>query len=169
MNQQKSSKQAMQLKNLSILASIVAIGLSTTSFAFKAEAQKSNSLLVAQEQPTRGSRGDRFAEELGLNDTQKAQIEAIKNDTRAKMDAVLTPEQRALKQTAQQNRQGRRGGWKALNLSETQRNDMKRIREASKAEIKNVLTPEQQQKWEQMRQQKGNRRQQTPRPNNSPS
>lgn len=169
MNRKKSSKQAMQLKNLSILASIVAIGLSTTSFAFKAEAQKSNSLLVAQEQPTRGPRGDRFAEQLGLSDAQKARIQAIKNETRAKMDAILTPEQRALKQTAQQNGQGRRGGKNALNLTEAQKNQMKQIREASKAEIKNVLTPEQQQKWEQMRQRKGNRGQQTPRPNNSPS
>jgi periplasmic protein CpxP/Spy len=166
----ESSFQAMKLKNLSIFASIVAIGLSATSFAVKAQPLTSKSLLVAQEQPVKKPRGDRFAEQLGLDNDQKARIEAIMKDTHAKMDAVLTPAQRTQKQEAQQNRQaGKRGNWKALNLSQDQKNDMKRIREASKAQIQDVLRPDQKQKWEQLRQQKRDRRQQTPRPNTSPS
>jgi periplasmic protein CpxP/Spy len=164
----------MQLKKLSILASIVVIGLSTTSFTTKAEARRSNPLLVAQEQPARQPRG-RFEDKLGLTDAQKADMQAIKKRTQEKIDAILTPEQRAQKQAAQQNRQpgnrqaGKRGGWKALNLTESQKNDIKKVMEASKAEMQNVLTPEQKAQWEQMRQEKRSRRQQAPRPNNSPS
>jgi periplasmic protein CpxP/Spy len=159
----------MQLKKLSILASIVVIGLSATSFTTKAEARSENSLLVAQEQPAKAPR-ERFGEKLGLTDAQKAQMQAIKKDTRAKIDAILTPEQRAQKQAAQQNRQaGKRGGWKALNLTEDQKNQVKQIMEASKTQMQNILTPEQRTQWEQMRQEKRSRRQQTPRPNNSPS
>lgn len=159
----------MQLKKLSILASVVVIGLSATPFAVKAEAHKSNSLLVAQEQPAKAPR-ERFGDKLGLNDSQKAQIEAIMKDTRAKMDAVLTPEQRALKESARQNRQaGQRGERKPLNLTQDQKNQIKQIRESSKSQIQSILTPEQKQKWEQMRQQKRSYRQQTPKPNNSPS
>jgi protein CpxP len=161
-------QQAMQLKKLSILASIVVIGLSATSFTTKAEARRSNSLLVAQEQPAKAPR-ERFGEKLGLTDAQKAQMQAIKKDTRAKIDAILTPEQRAQKQAAQQNRQPGRGGWKALNLTEDQKNQVKQIMEASKTQMQNVLTPEQRTQWEQMRQEKRSRRQQAPRPNTSPS
>jgi periplasmic protein CpxP/Spy len=56
----------------------------------------------------RRGRGDRGFEALNLTADQRTQIEAVKNDTREQMDAILTPEQRQqLEQHRQQHEQRR--------------------------------------------------------------
>ncbi len=68
-----------------------------------------------------------------MTDAQKAQLSEICNNTRAEIEKVLTPKQRTQWETAKQNPQARRSGFKALNLSSDQRAQIKKIRETSKA------------------------------------
>ncbi|MDF5711722.1 MAG: P pilus assembly/Cpx signaling pathway, periplasmic inhibitor/zinc-resistance associated protein [Nostoc sp. S4] len=160
----------MKLKTLSLIAGAIALSLTTTSFAVVAQTASPSPLLLAQTpQKPKGPWAD-----LGLTDTQKSQIQAIQRDSRAKFEAVLTPEQKAkleaAKQARQANRQAgqrqpgqHRGGRKNfadLNLTEAQKTQMRQIRESEKQQIQAVLTPEQQQKLEQLHQNFKQRRQQ---------
>ncbi|MHC5829529.1 MAG: P pilus assembly/Cpx signaling pathway, periplasmic inhibitor/zinc-resistance associated protein, partial [Nostoc sp.] len=113
---------------------------------------------------------------MGLTDAQKTQIESIRRDSRTKMEAVFTPEQKAKLDAAKkahraewearkaqgQTGQGQRqpgqhhgrgkGDFADLNLSEAQKTEIRQIRESEKQQIQGVLTPEQRQKLEQLRQ-----------------
>jgi periplasmic protein CpxP/Spy len=144
---------------LSILAGIVALSLAAIPFAVNANTLTSQSQVVAQAVEGKPNRG-KFAQELGLTDTQKADLSEIRKNTRAEILKVLTPEQRTQWEAAKQNRQARRGGFKALNLSEDQKAQIKKIRQDSKADMEAVFTPEQKQKIEQMRQNRRSGRQQ---------
>lgn len=144
---------------LSVLAGIVALSITAIPFVAKANTLTSQSQIVAQTTDAKPNRG-KFAQELGLTDTQKAQLTKIRQDTRAAIENVLTPEQRTQWQAAKQNRQARRGGFKALNLSEDQRAQIKKIKETSKTQMEAVFTAEQKQKIQQMRQNGRERRQQ---------
>ncbi|MEH1871050.1 Spy/CpxP family protein refolding chaperone [Nostoc sp.] len=162
----------MKLKALSLVAGAFALTLSATSFAVNAQTASPSPVLLAQTpQKERGP-----WKELGLTDAQQTQIQAIHRDSRTKMEAVLTPEQKtkleaakqahraewqarkAQGQTGQNQRQpgqhhGRpKGDFADLNLSEIQKNEIKQIRESEKQQIQAVLTPEQRQKLEQFRQ-----------------
>jgi periplasmic protein CpxP/Spy len=156
--------ESMNPKNLSIVASLFAFSLTVIPFAAKADVFTSHSQIVAQSQPAKKDQKanfEKFAQELGLTDSQKSDFARIRTNTRTKIDAILTPEQRQQRQAASQNRQeGRNRGFKALNLSETQKTDIKQIMQASKAEMEALLTPEQKQKFEQLRQTRRDRRQQ---------
>ncbi|MCC5602592.1 Spy/CpxP family protein refolding chaperone [Nostoc favosum] len=154
----------MKLKALSLVAGAIALTLTATSFAVDAQTASPSPVLLAQTpQKERGP-----WKELGLTDAQKNQIQAIKRDSRTKMEAVLTPEQKAKLEAAKQARQAQRqagqrrgkGGYADLNLSETQKTQMRQIRESEKQQIQAVLTPEQRQKLEQFRQNAPSRPQQ---------
>ncbi|MEH2067177.1 MAG: P pilus assembly/Cpx signaling pathway, periplasmic inhibitor/zinc-resistance associated protein [Nostoc sp.] len=155
----------MKLKTLSLIAGAIALSLTTTSFAVVAQTASPSPLLLAQTpQKPKGPWA-----ELGLTDTQKSQIQSIRRDSRAKYEAVLTPEQKAKLEAAKQARQAerqagqRRGGRKNfadLNLTEAQKTQMRQIRESEKQQIQAVLTPEQRQKLEQFQQNFKQRRQQ---------
>ncbi|WP_138500782.1 Spy/CpxP family protein refolding chaperone [Nostoc sp. PA-18-2419] len=160
----------MKLKTLSLIAGAIALSLTTTSFAVVAQTASPSPLLLAQTpQKPKGPWA-----ELGLTDTQKSQIQAIRRDSRTKFEAVLTPEQKAKLEAAKQARQAERqagqrqpgqhrGGRKNfadLNLTEAQKTQMRQIRESEKQQIQAVLTPEQQQKLEQFHQNFKQRRQQ---------
>ena len=161
----------MKLKALSLVAGAIAFTLTATSFAVNAQTASPSPVLLAQTpQKERGP-----WKELGLTDAQKTQIQTIKRDSRTKMEAVLTPEQKAKLQAAKQARQAERqagqgqrqpgerrgkGGYADLNLSEAQKTQMRQIRESEKQQIQGVLTPEQRQKLEQFRQNAPSRRQQ---------
>ncbi len=97
---------------------------------------------------------------IELSAEQQAQMEQIRNETRAQIEAVLTPEQRQQWQAATQNGQRRRGAMAALNLSEAQRTQIRQIVQSSKERVTAVLTPEQRQQIEQRRQQWRQQRQQ---------
>jgi protein CpxP len=179
-NQEKPTKQVMKLKALSLVAGAftkcapcaLALTLSATSFAVNAQTASPSPVLLAQTpQKERGP-----WKELGLTDAQKTQIQAIKRDSRTKMEAVFTPEQKAKLDAAKQARQAQRqagqgqrqpgqqrrgkGGYADLNLSEAQKTQLRQIRESEKQQIQAVLTPEQRQKLEQFRQNAPSRRQQ---------
>lgn len=161
----------MKLKALSLVAGAFALTLTATSFAVNAQTASPSPVLLAQTpQKERGP-----WKELGLTDAQKTQIQAIKRDSRTKMEAVFTPEQKAKLEAAKQARQAQRqagqdqrqpgqrrgkGGYADLNLSEAQKTQIRQIRESEKQQIQAVLTPEQRQKIEQFRQNAPSRRQQ---------
>ncbi len=80
-----------------------------------------------------------FVEEL------VARIHAIHNDTRTKMDAVLTAEQRQQLQQSSPDGEERRGrGFPRINgMTDAQRTQMREIRSASRQQMDAVLTAEQ--------------------------
>jgi Spy/CpxP family protein refolding chaperone len=94
-----------------------------------------------------GNRGRQERPDLNLTSEQEAQLRALQEETRSQMDAVLTPEQRAMLETAREQRQRPR-----LNLTTEQREQMQAIREASQAAHDAILTPEQRQQIEDHRQ-----------------
>ncbi|HYX14083.1 MAG TPA: P pilus assembly/Cpx signaling pathway, periplasmic inhibitor/zinc-resistance associated protein [Nostoc sp.] len=161
----------MKLKALSLLAGAIALTLTATSFAVNAQTASPSPVLLAQTpQKEKGP-----WKELGLTDAQKTQIQAIKRDSRTKMEAVFTPEQKAKLEAAKQARQAQRQagqdqrqpgqrqgkrGYADLNLTEAQKTQIRQIRESEKQQIQAVLTPEQRQKIEQFRQNAPSRRQQ---------
>ncbi len=170
-DQEKPTKQVMKLKPLSLVAGAIALTLTATSFAVNAQTASPSPVLLAQTpQKERGA-----WKELGLTDAQKSQIQAIRRDSRTKMQAVFTPEQKAKLEAAKQARQAqrqagqgqrqpgqrsRKGGYGDLNLTEAQKTQIRQIRESEKQQIQAVLTPEQRQKIEQYRQNAPSRRQQ---------
>ena len=177
-NQEKTTRQAMKLKALSLVAGAIALTLTATSFAVDAQTASPSPVLLAQSpQKERGPWKD-----LNLTDAQKTQIQAIRRDSRTKMEAVFTPEQKAKLEAA---KQARRAEWQArkaqgqtgqrqpgqhhgrgkgdfadLNLSEIQKSQIRQIRESEKQQIQALLTAEQRQKIEQFRQNAPSRRQQ---------
>ncbi|MBC6432652.1 P pilus assembly/Cpx signaling pathway, periplasmic inhibitor/zinc-resistance associated protein [Nostoc sp. HG1] len=161
----------MKLKAFSLVAGAIALTLTATSFAVNAQTASPSPVLLAQTpQKEKGP-----WKELGLTDAQKTQMQAIKRDSRTKMEAVFTPEQKAKLEAAKQARQAQRqagqgqrqpgerrgkGGYADLNLTEAQKTQIRQIRESEKQQIQALLTPEQRQKLEQFRQNAPSRRQQ---------
>lgn len=138
-------------------------------------------IAVADDMPSggRGGRMERMAQKLNLSDSQKTQLKELRKATKAKIKAVLTPEQQAKLEAAKAERkqqwqeyrknggtrpQGRRKGkrmlFKQLNITEEQRAEMKRIRQEAKAARDNILTADQKAQLEQLKQQRRAQRQQ---------
>ncbi len=88
-------------------------------------------------------------EKLGITLTaeQKAQMGAIEADAKDKIDQVYTPEQRANRTAARQNKQ-------AVQLTAEQKQQLQQLRTDYKKDLQGMLTPAQQQ---QLTQKKGNR------------
>ena len=90
-------------------------------------------------------------------------MQALRQNTRQKISAILTPEQKAQFDQAKgqnKNEQGKRRGDRnmaSLNLTEDQKAQIKTIREASKQEVQAILTPTQLQELQKMREQRENR------------
>jgi Spy/CpxP family protein refolding chaperone len=159
----------MKVKALSLVAGAIALTLSATPFAVKAQPGFSSNRLVAQAQnpQTPKARKNAIWEQLGLTDSQKSQIEAIRRDTRTQMERVLTQEQKnqiqaqlQARQAGQQSGQRSKKGFRGLNLTEAQKTQMKQIMESSQQKIQAVLTPAQQQKFQELRQNQRSRWQQ---------
>lgn len=159
----------MKVKALSLVAGAIALTLSATPFAVKAQSDFSSNRLVAQAQnpqtPKVGKRG--LWQQLGLSAEQQSQIDAIKRETRTQMEAVLTQEQKNQIQAQLQARQAQRGqrqpgqrqagqrpkkGFGALNLTDAQKTQMKQIMQSSQQRIQAVLTTEQRAKLQELRQ-----------------
>jgi Spy/CpxP family protein refolding chaperone len=170
-NQEEPTRERMKLKALSLVAGAIAFTLTATSFAVNAQTASPSPVLLAQT-PQKG-RG--MWKDLGLTDAQKNQIQAIRRDSRTKMEAVFTPEQKAKLEAAKQARQAqrragqgqrqpgqrsRKDSFADLNLTEAQKTQIQQIRESEKQQIQAVFTPEQRQKLEQYRQNAPSRRQQ---------
>ena len=95
--------------------------------------------------------------QLNLTEAQKSQMKSIRESAKARSQAVLTAEQRAIMEQARQSGD-RKGVRKSLNLTDAQKQQMKAIAEDTKTQMKNVLTPAQQQQVEQMKQQRQSNR-----------
>ncbi|TFI52443.1 P pilus assembly/Cpx signaling pathway, periplasmic inhibitor/zinc-resistance associated protein [Mastigocladus laminosus UU774] len=146
----------MKLQKLLLIVGAVALSLNTVPFAVQAQTT-SSPFVVAQVPQGKGP-----LQNLGLTETQKAQIAEIRQNTKAKMDAILTPQQREqlanAKKDRQANRQDRRNLKASLNLTEDQKAQMRQIMESQKSQIDAVLTPEQRQRLQEMRANKPSRR-----------
>jgi Spy/CpxP family protein refolding chaperone len=135
----------------SLILSAIALSLTTTPFAVQAQPSSP----VAPQGQKQGP-----LQRLGLSETQRTQIEAIKSETKTLIEGVLNEQQRQQLQAARQNGQGKRGVWSSLNLSEQQKNQIRSIKQAQKAKMEAVLTPAQREQLQQMKNQRGARRQQ---------
>jgi periplasmic protein CpxP/Spy len=155
----------MKLKNLSLITAAIALSLTAIPIAVNAQI---NPQTPTQVKPVR-AKGS--FERLGLSEQQKTQIQEIRRNTRAQMEAILTPEQKQQLQAAKQERQGQprqqtgqgqrpKKGFASLNLSEEQKTKMREIRESEKNQIQAILTPEQRQQLQQFQENRRSRRQQ---------
>ncbi|NJP10072.1 MAG: hypothetical protein HC866_11815 [Leptolyngbyaceae cyanobacterium RU_5_1] len=97
---------------------------------------------------------------LNLTDAQKTQMKQIREETKAAIENILTPEQKTQLQTMKQSGQKMRGGFKNLNLTDAQKEQMRAIKQSAKQKMQAILTPEQRQMMQQKRQGMQQRRQQ---------
>lgn len=96
-----------------------------------------------------------------LTQDQQDELAQIREETRAQIEAILTPEQLELFRAAKESGQVRREAFAQMNLSDEQRAQIREIREAAKSESQAILTPEQQEQIrENMRSLRQQRRQQ---------
>ncbi len=154
---------SMKFKPLPLLAGAIALTVTAIPLAAQAQMRSFSPLQMAQMSTKEGGqKGARGMQRLNLTDTQKAQMQAIKTNTRSQIEGILTAEQRATLQAAKNAPQGQRGqrGWANLNLTEQQRTQMRQIQQASQQQMQAVLTPEQRQQMEEMRQNMRSRGQQ---------
>jgi len=146
----------MQLKPLSVLVGALALTLTATPFAVQAQTNSASAQVVAQAR----RRGP--WDTLGLSDQQKARIQQIMRNSRAQVEAVFTPEQKAKLEAARQARQAQRQQgqrpqagegrkiYAELNLTEEQKTRIRSIRESSRKQIESVLTAEQRAKLQEL-------------------
>lgn len=143
----------MKVKLMPMLVGAFAFIVVSTPIAIKAQAFMSD-----QAQPAHTNHHGGW-DQLNLSDQQKQQMKQIQEDTRSRIQAILTPQQQEQIKTAMQNHQagqahqGRESAMTALNLSDEQKAKMKEIMQAQKNRMDAILTTEQKQKLEQMRQQ----------------
>jgi Spy/CpxP family protein refolding chaperone len=86
----------------------------------------------------------RHLEGLNLTPEQKAKVQQLHTATKAKMDAVFTPEQRQKLAEIKAQRQANKPNKAAWNLTADQKAKLKAIRQANMEQMKAILTPEQQ-------------------------
>lgn len=122
---------------IAALALIVAPGLTLVS-------QAQADLQPGPAQP--GQRRSDAKPRMNFTEAQKQQFQAIRQRTRERINAVLTPEQRAQMESRQ------RGEPMNLNLTEQQRTQIQAIRAQSRQEMDALLTPEQRQMRDEMKQ-----------------
>ncbi|MBR8835648.1 MAG: P pilus assembly/Cpx signaling pathway, periplasmic inhibitor/zinc-resistance associated protein [Stigonema ocellatum SAG 48.90 = DSM 106950] len=134
----------MKLQKLSLIVGAIALSLTATTVAVKAQTISSSPLIVAQ-----ASEHHSFWQSLGLTDDQKAQIKQIRHNTRDQIKNILTPAQQDQLKTARQNHQGWRQAKDSLNLTDDQKNQIRQLIQSQKQQIDGVLTPEQKQQQQQ--------------------
>ncbi|MDJ0677640.1 MAG: P pilus assembly/Cpx signaling pathway, periplasmic inhibitor/zinc-resistance associated protein [Calothrix sp. MO_167.B42] len=136
----------MQFTKISLIAGTIALTLVITPLTVKAETNISSPQIVAQipQLP--------FLERLGLTESQKAQFAEIRQNTRAEIKNILTPQQQEQFQTITANMDRRMEAFRALNLSDEQKNQVWNILQSTKSQAREILTPEQRQKAQTLRQ-----------------
>ncbi|MDJ0533001.1 MAG: Spy/CpxP family protein refolding chaperone [Xenococcaceae cyanobacterium MO_207.B15] len=132
----------MQLQKISFIAVTIALSLAITPLAVKAETNSFSYQRVTQVSQI---------ESLGLTETQKAQLAEIRQDTRAEIQNILTPQQQEQFQTITANRDINRQAFKTLNLSDEQKSQVRNILLSTRSEVEEILTPEQRQQIKRMR------------------
>jgi periplasmic protein CpxP/Spy len=86
----------------------------------------------------------RHLDDLNLTPEQKTKVQQLHTATKAKMDAVFTPEQRQKFAQIKAERQANKPNKAAWNLTADQKTKLKAIRQANMEQMKAILTPEQQ-------------------------
>jgi periplasmic protein CpxP/Spy len=145
----------MKLKNLSLLIGAIASSLTATPFAVKAETNIKAPNQIAQTPkpaPAKPPAQPPANDPLQLTPPQIAQIDKIRAQTRADIEAILTPKQMETLKTSLQNRQGVNAAFAAMNLTQDQQKRMREAIESSQQKIANVLTPAQKERLIQLQQ-----------------
>ncbi|MFB2896241.1 hypothetical protein ACE1CI_25300 [Aerosakkonemataceae cyanobacterium BLCC-F50] len=159
------------IQRLSLLVGTIALSVSIAS-ALPAYSQSAN-----PNTPPAGMRM-RPPNFLNLTAEQETKMEQIRQNTRSRIDAILTAEQKAQLQRDRENRKppagagnqmpppppGENGGnlpapFASLNLTTEQRTQIEAVMRSSREQMDAVLTPEQRQQLQQFRQQQQQRRQ----------
>jgi periplasmic protein CpxP/Spy len=136
---------------LSVLAiSALAVGCQPSSPNGTAQSNPAgdttNATSVSSQSTPSAASGDRYAE-LNLTDVQKTQIKDIRAQSKAKVIAILTPEQQTQFKTGTADAPGSSmKALRSLNLSDTQKQQIKDILQGQRQTIQGILTPEQQAK-----------------------
>jgi Spy/CpxP family protein refolding chaperone len=136
----------MMINKLAKFLPLLAIVVAVPTFA-------ANNFNQAQRQDVgytaKGSKGfgpeghmGRHLEGLNLTPEQKTKVQQLQTATKAKMDAVFTPEQRQKLAEIKAQRQANKPA--AWNLTSDQKAKLKTIRQANMEQMKAILTPEQQ-------------------------
>jgi periplasmic protein CpxP/Spy len=86
----------------------------------------------------------RHLESLNLTPEQKIQMQQLRDATKAKLDAVFTPEQRQKLAQIKAERQANQPNRAAWNLTADQQAKLKAIRQTNMEQVKAILTPDQQ-------------------------
>lgn len=141
------------IKLMPMLAGALALTLTSAPLVVKADSP--SGVTVAQAQ-----KPEKW-QNLNLTPEQRTRMAEIRTQTRAQMEAVLTPQQREqLNAATQESGQRRRGAFANLNLTPEQQAQIRQIRQSAKSQMRSVLTPEQQQQLQQMRENRRSQRQQ---------
>ncbi len=136
----------MQFKKISFIAVTIALSLAITPFAVKAETNFSSPQIIAQIPQIS------FLERLGLTESQKAQFAEIRQNARAEIQNILTPQQQEQFQAITANMDQRIEAFRSLNLSDEQKSQVWNIIQSKKSQIQEILTPEQRQEIQTLRQ-----------------
>lgn len=112
----------------------------------------------AQSAPKPMMRAERMENKLNLTDAQKAQMQQIRETTKARMLEVLTDDQKAQLEAARQQGQKGKQVFESLNLTEAQQQQMRAIKDEAYQQKLGILNEEQRQMMEQKRQQWEQRR-----------
>lgn len=150
----------MQLKNLSLIAGAIALALTTTPFAVKAET-KSGQLLVAQAKP-------QAPLSLQLTPQQQEQFKKIRIDTSGQVDRVLTQQQREQIKAAVQAGQAPQEAFNTIKFTPQQKSQLEQIIQSQRKQMEAVLTEEQRKKIQQYQQENMRSRGQQPQPQPKP-
>ncbi|NMG10889.1 hypothetical protein DP117_30065 [Brasilonema sp. UFV-L1] len=149
-----------------MLSSVIGLACVAVPSSVQALPTTQNQILQAQNFP---QGGNQFPN-LNLSDDQKQRLEEINEETKEKIDAVLTSEQRQKLEKKKAQMRNSRGGMQGgsgvpmrppgegknpfaeLNLSSDQKEKIQEIAQSSQEKIKSVFTDEQRQQLEQFRQ-----------------
>lgn len=138
----------MKLKLMPVLAGAIALTVAAAPLAVKAQPNQQN-----QPVPGQAQNQPQFAG-VEITQQQQDQLSQIRNETRAQIEKLLTPQQLQQFKTAMQSSQDRQAAFAAMNLSEEQKTQLQTIVQSAQNRAETVLTPEQRQKIQQNIQQR---------------
>ena len=136
----------MQLKKISFIAGTIALSLAIIPFTVKAETNSLSPQIVAQVPQIA------VLESLELTEVQKAQLTEIRQNIRAEIQNILTPQQQEQFQTITANMEQSIEAFQTLNLSDEQKSQVWNIFQSQKSQVEEILTPEQRQQIQTLRQ-----------------
>ena len=145
----------IKLKLMPFLAGAIALTVASFPSAVKAEPSQ-----LAQAAPNQSQAKPQLAG-VEITPQQQEQLAKLSRDTRAQIEAVLSPQQQEQFKTAMQSRQAPQNTFANMNLSTEQQNQLQGIMQTAQTRAEAILTPEQRQKIQQNMQQ-NMQQQQTP-------